>query len=229
MGWWIIGLLGLLGLVLKAFMDSLKEVSIILLGHRGSGKTTLLKFLHEGVVYEKYRETPDVYKVSGHFMNLKDLDLKIKSITDVPGGDYAAAATESNIGYKTLEEENFDYIFYLFNAERVYYNDEKIIQNTREETKIIAKCIQKWRQPKIGIVFIGTHEDKLYNDLNTEKRNDYTKEIMKNDVFKFFFNELNKQNIPYKFLIGSLIKQGNRIDEFTKRILEACYELKVNK
>ncbi len=228
--WFLLGL-SLFGIGLLSLLSDLKGASIILLGPRGSGKTTLLEFLHKGRIYDKYNPTYDSYTVSGDFIRLEEFDFKIKSISDNPGSEYSTVSTDSIIIYRTLEDKKtkYDYIFYLFNAEKIYKNDERQIQNVREDTKLLTKYLKNGKIPVIGVVFIGTYEDKLYKGLDHGKRTTYTSEIKNHDAFRFILNELEKQKIPYKFLIGSLIKDGDRVSEFAKRILEACYDMKKTK
>lgn len=205
--------------------------SIILIGAANAGKTTLYNFLKDRKITEKYTPSHDVDKVSiklkdlliellpfnvwkteATTKNLRNISLKVKKLWACPGFIYGEKSTGGLETYKYLKDP-FDYVFYLFNAEKVFNDDDKTLQNLAHHTTRIADYLKKGRQPRKGFIFIGTHEDEL-SIKNDEINDEYRKK------FAYLISVIIKKEIKYKILIGSFKKDS--ITEFVERILEGC-------
>lgn len=126
--------------------------NLAILGARGVGKTHLIHFLSRGEIPTEYKQTVAPEKYSGRRFKLENLDLKIKSNLDVPGGQAAYAE------WKNLCSEA-DIIFYLFRADMLLVRDEKCEERVRSDLRHLNTWRKNEKEPR-QIFLVGTHCDK---------------------------------------------------------------------
>lgn len=131
----------------------LRGKRLVALGARGVGKTHLRTFLQSGEIPESYVETAFPRKFTDRRLQLRDLDLKVKSAYDLPGSDEA---------YRDWQEEcrKADVVLYLFRVDLVLGGDRAACDRIMKDLGHIATWIdQRKAKDRPELFLLGTHCD----------------------------------------------------------------------
>jgi hypothetical protein len=138
------------------------------------GKTHLIKFLTSGSIPAEYKQTVLPEKAPGRWLQLKDLDLKLRDTLDV-SGDKAAYAE-----WKELHDRS-DVVFYLLRADRLIQGDGKVESRVSDDLHHIGSWLDARRSSRPQFFIIGTHcdLDREFRTLTADKVGDYVDKFRK--------------------------------------------------
>tara|TARA_R110002020_G_scaffold37705_5_gene113692 strand:+ start:10936 stop:11616 length:681 start_codon:yes stop_codon:yes gene_type:complete len=176
---------------------ALKGKRITVLGERGVGKTTLVQFLTSGTLPTDVAQTLAPEKNPGRRFALKDLDLKVKDITDVSGSEDAYAEWKKQV-------LGADMILYLLRADLVNQDDPAVTKRTLKDLKHLGDWLEGTkRRPRLFI--IGTHcdLDEKFKRLSPANKGDYLDEFTRNSVVRQLISHGGGQ-AQATVLLGSL-------------------------
>ena len=159
---------------------ALKGKKLAVLGEKRAGKTSLIKFLTTGSILRKYKPTDFAREVtSGHRFQLRELDLAIKNLKDVPGGQDKYRSWQSVFN-------DADIVLYLLRVDKLMAGDKSTEVRVRDD----MGQIKRWRQnnfKRFPLFIIGTHCDLTDPDittLQTDQIGDYQDKVRQLPIFR---------------------------------------------
>ena len=195
------GLVGGLSVYLFDLFRPGKDVDIAILGTEGAGKTTLWKAITQS---EKNVEPT----IAGEVINeatvyINSIKRRIKQSLDINGGPDAI-----RMEYKNLISQK-DFIIFIFNTKDFLENKEAV-----EDVKMRLKVIEKYKDSSKTFHIIGSHIDRLTNNLKTRKK-------VKNEVVNIlgieFLKEINCDRNKNVTLINLTNKE--EVDMYINNVL----------
>ena len=175
-----VGVGGFVALNWDKIFIALKGKKLAVLGEKMAGKTSLIKFLTTGSISRKYDPTDFAQKVtSGHRFQLRDLDLAIKNLKDVPGGQ------DRYLSWQSVFNEA-DIVLYLLRVDKLMAGDKSTEGRVRDD----MGQIKRWRQKnskRFPLFIIGTHCDLTDPDittLRTDQIGDYQDKVRQLPIFR---------------------------------------------
>lgn len=215
----LLGPLGFLGFVVLRWDEiviALTGKRLAVLGQREVGKTHLITFLSTGSIPRSYRQTPYPEKAGKRRFDLRELDLRLKETTDVPGSKDSYAQWKK-------EHDQADVVLYLFRADRLMAGDTAIETRVRDDLHHIGRWLSE-RPTRPPFFLIGTFcdLDPAYVAVPDARKGDYADRFHKLPIV----NELilrggGAQNA--KLVLGSMktVAQTEMlVFELFRRILE---------
>ena len=123
------------------------------------GKTSLIKFLSEGSIPEEYKATNRPENVPGRRFQLRELELDIEDMVDVPGSKNRYASWK-----QVTKDANL--VLYLLRIDKFMVGDKGTEVRIREDMGQIRRWLQD--NPKdFPLFIIGTHGDLMDPDITT--------------------------------------------------------------
>lgn len=146
---------------------------VAVLGARGVGKSHLIKFLTTGSIPAVYKQTVAPEKTESKRLQLKELDLKIKSMLDMGGAVEARAQWQKQV-------EQADIVFYLFRADQVLSGNVEAGERIVSDGRHLGEWL-KSREPRPKLCVIGTHcdHDPSFRGQVDSHHGDYVSRIRK--------------------------------------------------
>lgn len=142
---------------------TLKGKKLAVLGARIDGapvgKTSLIKFLSEGSVPEEYKATNRPEKVRGRRFQLRELELDIEDMVDVPGSKHRYAS------WKQVTKDA-DIVLYLLRIDKFMADDKGTEVRIRQDMGQIKRWLQD-NSKNFPLFIIGTHGDLIDPDITT--------------------------------------------------------------
>lgn len=206
--WW------LFGDDIKKFF---KGKRIVALGLPTAGKTTLLNFLGSGMIPPaEYKATAisEPIKVKKP-MKLKDLELVLKDIIDVGGGD--SRRRSEKIGLI----KNADIILYLFRVDKWKQNPFEVEEEILSDLTAISESVNErlTENNESKVVIVGTHTDKDPEWNANVGALEYEKLIVEDPFIRgmqIMLGGVTRCNV----ILGSL-SDGDPIEECTFQLIHA--------
>lgn len=195
-------------LFLEDLINFFKGKNLAILGEIETGKTTLHSFLREGKLTTVHEATTRKVVVPKNNFELEDQELILKKGIDVSGQkDYMK-------DWKDIFIKS-DYCFYMFNAHKVYNDNQNHIKNINYH----LTHINNWKIDngvKSQIILIGTFADEISEFKNLNKSNVQEFEQKIREKIKKAYLKVNLT--PSNIFIGSL-KDKKSIESLLKDIL----------
>jgi len=166
---------------LYSLVQTLKGKRFAVLGPAAAGKTTMINFLRTGEVTLHYEETEAPTKLKGRNIKLKEYELKIDDIVDVPGDK------DFHSTWK-MQVSTADVVCYIFDASRFVRGDISYIDLVMSEMRHVSE----WRKDRarehsvLRFFVIGTHLDLVldYRDADQLGKSSYVSAIWKTPIFE---------------------------------------------
>lgn len=185
----------------NALRRDLLGKSIAVLGPRKSGKTGLVGFLSTGEIATAGASTSKPETHSGNTIKLRDLELDIVDMTDVPGETQFHADWEA-------QSQKSDIVCYLFDATRVLADDARYEKSIMGDMRHIGEWFKAREKNPPQFFLIATHCDLIeeYAALPADRKADFTDRFWKRPVLQSLINHARAgRNVTC--LAGSLKSQ----------------------
>lgn len=166
---------------LYSLAQTLKGKRFAVLGPAAAGKTTMINFLRTGEVTLHYEETEAPTKLKGRKIKLKEYELKIDDIIDVPGDKDFHSDWKRQVSIA-------DVVCYIFDASRFVKGESSYIDLVTSEMRHVSE----WRRDRakeysaVRFFVIGTHLDLVldYRDADQSEKSSYVSAIWKTPNFE---------------------------------------------
>ena len=140
---------------------ALKGKKLAVLGEKRVGKTRLIKFLTTGSIPREYDPTDYARGVTGHRFQLRELDLVIQNLKDVPGDKSKYASWKSAFN-------DADIVLYLLRVDQLMAGNKRTEVRVREDMGQIKRWLEEkpptgsddrmnWRDIILPVIGIGLH------------------------------------------------------------------------
>lgn len=192
-------------------LEFLKGKSLAVLGERRVGKTVLINFLTRGTLRKEYVANLYPKKTIPNDLKLKNLKLRIKKSTDVPGPEDFFPLWED------LTRKS-DIVLYLLRVDMMEDED------TQKRVERDMGQIRSWlkESPKEFPLFIvGTHcdlTDKDFTELPKHQKGDYVDELRRRPIFRSI-EQIAGGGRHVRFAFGSL-KSKNTTEDLVYEIFD---------
>ncbi len=191
-------------LIRDTILTIIKGKRLAVLGERGVGKTVLMDFLIQGTLRKEYVQTLYPKKTIPNDLKLKDLKLRIKKSTDVPGSE------DFHAQWEDLTRKS-DIVLYLLRVDMMEDED------TQERVKRDMGQIESWLREspkKFPLFIIGTHCDLTDTDftkLPKHQKGDYVDDLRRRPIFRSI-EQIAGGGGRVRFAFGSLRSQNTTED-----------------
>ncbi len=177
--------------------------TLAVLGERKVGKSCLIEFLTTGSIPEKYRQNSYAREVSGRRIQLRELELYIPKLTDLPGPEYER--------YEWREVTNeADIVLYLLRVDKLMEEDVDTEKRVVQDMNQISRWL-KDKPKKFPLFVIGTYCDLTNPDLTAlpaDRIGDYGDKVRSMPIFRKI-ELLGGGSSKVQFVFGSLKSEAS--------------------
>ena len=191
---WVIG---------DTILKILKGKTLAVLGERKVGKSCLIEFLTKGSIPKNYKQDSYAREVSGRRIQLRELELYIPELTDLPG------PTDQLHDWREITNEA-DIVLYLLRVDKLMKGDS----NTEKRVEQDMRQISRWLRDKpkdFPLFIIGTHCDLTNPDLTAlpaDRIGDYGDKVRSMPIFRKI-ELLGGGSSKVQFVFGSLKSEAS--------------------
>ena len=188
----------LAAVAIRVLKRRLKGKTLAVLGERKVGKSCLIEFLTTGSIPKKYRQNLYAREVSGRRIQLRELELYIPELTDLPG-----SADEHHEWREGTNEA--DIVLYLLRVDKLMEGDVDTEKRVEQDMHQISRWL-KDKPKKFPLFIIGTYCDLTNPNLTTlpaDQIGKYEEKVRGKSIFRRI-ELLGGGRGKVRFVFGSL-------------------------